>query len=96
MACARPVVATGAGGSGEFLTDEGNCLRFSAGDPHALVDALIRLAGDPALRQRLVRRGIDTASQLTMDRLTDELEARFLSAASGRPIPTPNRGAALE
>jgi glycogen synthase len=96
MACARPVVATGAGGSGEFLTHEGNCLRFSPGDPQALAAALTRLAGDPALRQRLVRRGMDTASQLTTDRLTDELEARLLRAASGTTSPTPIGGAGVE
>jgi glycosyltransferase involved in cell wall biosynthesis len=36
MACGTPVVATGLGGSGEFLTDHENCLLFAAGDPLSL------------------------------------------------------------
>ena len=32
MACGTPVVATGTGGSGEFLDDEVNCLLFTPGD----------------------------------------------------------------
>ena len=74
MACGVPVVATGTGGSGEFLADEENCLLFTPGDPEALAAAVSRLSEDPRLRRRIVAGGRSTAGRLTMDRFTDELE----------------------
>jgi glycosyltransferase involved in cell wall biosynthesis len=93
MACGRPVVATGTGGSGEFLVDGGNCLRFPAGDPKALSEAVLRLAGDPDLRTTLIAGGLRTASMLDTDRLADVLEEWHLAAvarfADGEPSPRP-------
>jgi glycosyltransferase involved in cell wall biosynthesis len=82
MACGRPVIATGTGGSGEFLRDRGNCLLHPPGDHDALAGAVRRLADDPDLRATLVRGGIDTAATLTTDRLADVLEEWHLAAAS--------------
>lgn len=85
MASGTPVVATGTGGSGEYLTDRRNCLLFPPGDPAALAAALRTLSGDPALRERLVAEGRSTAGRLTVDRLVDELEEIHRRAvASGR------------
>jgi glycogen(starch) synthase len=53
MARGRPVVATGRGGSAEYLRDEENCLLAKAGDPASLASALRRLSSEPALRRRL-------------------------------------------
>jgi glycogen(starch) synthase len=64
MATGRPVVATGRGGSGEYL-DDANHVRFAAGDPGALAAAVRRLADDAALRSRLREGGFATASRLT-------------------------------
>jgi glycosyltransferase involved in cell wall biosynthesis len=75
MACGRPVVATGTGGSAEFLVDGHNCLLFTPGDPAALAGALDRLAGDTGLRSHLARGGLATATELTVDRLAEVLEA---------------------
>jgi len=89
MACGTPVVAAPSGGAAEFLVDSGNCLTFPPGDPSALVTSLLRLAGDPALRRRLVEAGRITASQLDVDHLAEVLEAWHLYAAglsgSNRP-----------
>lgn len=89
MACGTPVVATGSGGSGEFLIDEENCLRFPQKDPAALAAAVRRLAEDPALRARLVRAGLRTATELSVDRYADVLEEWHVAAADrfrhGRP-----------
>lgn len=95
MACGTPVVATGTGGSGEFLVDGVNCLLFPPRDDAALTDALLRLAEDPALRGRLAERGLATAADLTVDRLADVLEEWHLAAVDGfahgepeqRPVP---------
>jgi glycogen(starch) synthase len=65
MAVGRPVIATGRGGSGEYLVDEENCLIFDAGDADALATAIRRLAGDPDLRERLRQGGFATAARLT-------------------------------
>ena len=83
MACATPVVATGTGGSGEFLADGVNCLRIPVGDATALAAAVERLAGDPALREHLTTAGLRTAAELTVDRLADVLEEWHLAAARG-------------
>lgn len=85
MACARPVVATGVGGSADFLEDGVNCLVFGAGDPDALADRIARLAEDQALRERLVSAGSRTASEWTTDRLAERLEEIHVAAASRAP-----------
>jgi glycosyltransferase involved in cell wall biosynthesis len=64
MAVGRPVVATGTGGSAEYLRDGENCLIYAPReDPAALAAAIERLAGDPALRDRLRERGFETAAR---------------------------------
>jgi glycosyltransferase involved in cell wall biosynthesis len=83
MACGTPVVATGTGGSGEFLEDGVNCLLFTPGDPDALAKALSRLAEDPALRSRIVAGGTATARRMNMDVYADKLEVLHRRAAFG-------------
>jgi glycosyltransferase involved in cell wall biosynthesis len=89
MACGTPVVATAAGGSGEFLVDGENCVRCEPGDPRSVAAAVRRLAGDPDLRDRIVHRGTRTAAELSVDRLADVLEAWHVAASDrfrhGRP-----------
>ncbi|TMK64191.1 MAG: glycosyltransferase [Actinobacteria bacterium] len=65
MGRGRPVVATGRGGSGEYLRDGENALLFEAGDERALAQAVKRLAGDPPLRRRLREAGLETAARHT-------------------------------
>lgn len=66
MAVGRPVVATGTGGSAEYLRDGENCLLYRPKeDPGALAAALRRLGEDPDLRARLRRGGLDTAPRYT-------------------------------
>jgi glycogen(starch) synthase len=89
MACGTPVVATGVGGSGEFLVDGVNCLRFRAGDDAALADAVERIAADPSLRTRLVAMGAATASAFDVERLTDCFERWLVGAATGYPDGQP-------
>jgi glycosyltransferase involved in cell wall biosynthesis len=82
MACGTPVVATGRGGSAEFLRDGENCVCFAAGDASALAAAVRRTATDPDLRRRLIEGGRRTADTLTVDRLADQLEGIHARAAS--------------
>lgn len=92
MARGTPVVATGTGGSGEFLHDGENCLRFPPGDPSALAAAVSRLAGDVELRRLVAEGGARTAGEMTIDRYAQRLEAVHASAA-GRSSALPSGAA---
>ena len=83
MACDTPVVATGRGGSGEYLTDGGNCLLFPAGDHVQLVGAISRLADHPDLRAKVVIGGRGAARALTTDALAETLLAWHDAALAG-------------
>jgi glycosyltransferase involved in cell wall biosynthesis len=62
MAVGTPVIATGTGGSAEYLADGENCLLVEPGDVAALAAAVERLAGDRGLRGRLRVGGLETAA----------------------------------
>jgi glycogen(starch) synthase len=75
MAMGRPVVASGLGGSGEFLVHERNALLYRPADsPEALAAAVRALAADTDLRQRLRAGGLETASHHTEDTFADAAE----------------------
>ena len=64
MAVGLLVVASGRGGSGEYLADGVNCLLADPDEgPRALADPLLRLARDDALRARIRAGGLDTAAR---------------------------------
>ena len=79
MGIGRPVVATGRGGSGEYLRDGVNALLFDAEDPTALAGQITRLANEDGLRERLLAGGLETARAHTAGahdaRVTAILEA---------------------
>jgi len=79
MVVGRPVLATGRGGSGEYLRDGVNCLRFPAGDAEGLAAAVHRLAADPLLRERLRAGGVRTASGHGHERFHAAVEAGLLA-----------------
>jgi glycogen synthase len=93
MAGGTPVIATGTGGSAEFLLHEVNCLLVPRDDPDALASAVRRLAADPDLRHRLVAAGTATAQELSVDRMASVLLEWHVAAserfASGEPAPHP-------
>jgi glycosyltransferase involved in cell wall biosynthesis len=80
LATGRPVLASDLGQIGEVLDHERNALLVPPGDVGALVDGLVRLAEDPALRERLGSEGVNDARarfswtahvQRILDRLGD-------------------------
>jgi glycosyltransferase involved in cell wall biosynthesis len=89
MARGRPVVATGRGGSGEYLRDGGNALLFEAGDERALAACVTRLAGDPELCRRLVAAGLETAPRYTEEQLNAAVLREVEAAAGVRHAPGP-------
>lgn len=82
MACGVPVVATGTGGSSEFLTDGENHLHFQPKDVAGLTRALWMLAEDSTLRGRLIAGGRTTAGRLTVDRYATELLGLHMDSCS--------------
>jgi glycosyltransferase involved in cell wall biosynthesis len=84
MAVGRPVVATGTGGSREYLDHERNCLLFAPrDDARALAAAVTRLATDEALRARLREGGVGTAAGYTESAYNGAIE-QALEAARAR------------
>jgi glycogen synthase len=83
MSVGRPVVATGTGGSAEYLRDGVNCLLFEPIDDPAALAARVRdLEADHGLRARLIEHGRATAAGLTEQRF-NEAVTRALPSISG-------------
>lgn len=82
MACGCPVLATGRGGSGEYLHDGDNCLLVPAGDPTALGAGVRCLAERPALRQRLRQGGLATAERHPEAAFNEAVEHHLQEVAS--------------
>ena len=83
MAVGRPVVATGTGGSAEYLSDGENCLVYRPRDePAGLAAAVSRLAEDAALRDRLRQGGLTTAARFTEDAFDEAVADATLAACA--------------
>jgi glycosyltransferase involved in cell wall biosynthesis len=81
MAAGTPVVASAVSGIPELVEDGVNGLLVAPEAPSELADALVRLQGDPALRERLTRAGRDTvAARFDGDRLAGRLAELFRTA----------------
>jgi glycogen synthase len=78
MGIGTPVVATGRGGSAEYLRDGENALLFRAEDAGALAAAVERLAADGDLRARLREHGLETAARHTEQRFNEAVERHLL------------------
>jgi len=85
MAVGAPVVATGSGGSGEYLADGENCLLFDPenGGAVALAAALRRLSDDVGLRARLHQAGLRTAAKFGEDDFNHAVEQLLDRVATG-------------
>ncbi len=82
MATGTPVVASGRGGSGEYLRHGENCLLFDPdGGPTGLGAAIRRLADEPGLRRRLIEGGLATAKRFPHERFNSCVERLLLRAA---------------
>jgi glycogen(starch) synthase len=86
MGRGTPVIATGRGGSGEYLRDGENCLLFETDDESGLAEAITRLAKSPDLRAKLRAGGIATSARFTEPIYNREVEAELRAAIerSGR------------
>ena len=84
MAVGRPVIATGRGGSGEYLRHEQNCLLVPVADPMAIAHAARRLASEPELRTRLRAGGLQTARRYTETGFNRAAMEALTQVAGGR------------
>ena len=85
MAVGTPVVATGTGGSGEYLRNGENALVVGRGaGPEQFAAAVRRLASEPALRTRLRAGGLRTATRFTERGYNVQIEAALARAAGGQ------------
>lgn len=85
MATALPVVSTPVSAIPEAVQDGGNGLLVPPDDPHALAEALLRLARSPAERRRL---GI-AARATVVERFASRSGLDLLAARLGAPRQTP-------
>jgi len=90
MACGCPVVATGRGGSVEYLRDGENCVLVPARAPEAIAAAVHRLEQDPGLRERL-REGGGRTAPLHTEAVFNAAVERHLAEVAGMPegLPEP-------
>ncbi len=85
MATGGAVVCTDAHGNRDFCRDGENCL-MPAPERDAVRDALARVLGDPELRERLGRAGVETAQEYAWERRIDALEAFLEGVARPRQV----------
>jgi len=87
-ACGRPIVATDVPGCREVVRHNDNGLLVPANDSGALANALRQLITDPALRDRMGRRGREIVVQeFSLERVVTETLAVYrmlLAGAAGR------------
>jgi glycosyltransferase involved in cell wall biosynthesis len=82
MACARPVVATAAGGLQHMVPDDGG-RKVPPGDPAALAGALREVLADPTLRRSMgARNRAEVEQRFAWSRVGDRLEQIYAEAIS--------------
>jgi glycogen(starch) synthase len=89
MSSGTLVVATGSGGSGEYLRSEVDALLFEPDDVRGLAAQLLRLANDAKLRSRLREGGLHTATRFTSETWGRSLESELQSHAMPKLASTP-------
>jgi len=86
MACAKPVVATDAGGIPEIVDHEITGIIVPAHKPAPMADAIVRLLEDPALRARMGQAGLARVQErFTIDRMIEGTLAVYADAAGTPP-----------
>ena len=90
MAAAKPVVATAVGGVPDVVADGETGILVQAGDVPALARAMLRLASDADLRNRMGQAGRSrAAARYPHERLVDDMERLYvagLAQAAGRRV----------
>jgi glycosyltransferase involved in cell wall biosynthesis len=78
----RPVIGARSGALVDMVQDGADGLLFNPGDVQDLVQSLIMMHDDPALRHRMGQKGLAKAvSQYTVEGVTDQIEALYYELA---------------
>ena len=86
MAAGKPVVASRSGGTPEVVVDGETGILVPPENIDALQDALLTLAGDPALRLKMGAAGRDRAEkEFSVRRLLEQYEALYFKLTQPRP-----------
>ena len=73
LACRVPLICTDIGGVRDFAFHEQTALLVPPGDVPALAAAILRMAQDAGLRERLAAAGLETIGRFDWDRSADQL-----------------------
>jgi glycosyltransferase involved in cell wall biosynthesis len=80
MACGCPVVTTDCLGVRDFVIDSENALLVSPRNPKALADGIIRVLTNEKLKEKLRKKGLETAKNFSWTKVCDIFEKAFLSS----------------
>jgi glycosyltransferase involved in cell wall biosynthesis len=96
MRAGVPVVATAVGGLPEQIGHLDSGILVEPESPEALAEWILRLHGDPDLRERLSRAAADRVrDRFTVERQAEALHAAYLAALNLRHGPPPVRARTL-
>ena len=85
LACGTPLVTADSEAARELLTDGADALLVPAGDPEALATAVRRIAGDPALADRLGAAGRQTYEAHASERVLGARWRELIECAIASP-----------
>ena len=74
LAMRKPVVGTNVGGIPEIITDGFNGLLISPNSPKQLSEAIIRLATETELREKLKKEAIKSVQEYTWEKIASRYE----------------------
>jgi glycosyltransferase involved in cell wall biosynthesis len=84
MAAGLPVVGTNVGGIPDIIVDDKNGILVPERSPASIADAVVRLAGDPALSERLARAGrLTVEERFSWEKVSAQFESLFREVTKG-------------
>lgn len=89
MACGCALVSTDCGGAADIIEHGRSGLVVPVGDADAMVQSILRLLDDAALRKRFVAASSEKLENFTWPRAIDAFEHALAAIADGSASPTP-------
>jgi glycosyltransferase involved in cell wall biosynthesis len=89
MACGCALVSTDCGGASDIIEHHRTGLIVPVADPDAMVQSILRLLDDAALRKRFAAASSGTLDNFTWLRAIDAFEHALAAIADGSASPTP-------
>ena len=84
-AAGLPLIASGAGGLGDFIVPDRNGLLFDPRDPESLIRCYDRLTDDSALRRRLTENALADVQNFSWKNLSERLLKLYRELSDERP-----------